>query len=160
MVGEIRIKVKSGEFEVELQGEVETISKAMDTLREIVSWIPQPTTAPSQSKPAEATPPPQLTQPVATESSQPALPNIKIEKDDSLADIILKMFSDPWGRKPRRLSEVREALASYGLIHPKQSVAVALLRLSQAGKLRRFKEGGEYVYTASLPLVSEAGSGL
>jgi len=154
MVGELRIRVKSGEFEVELQGEVETIAKAMDTLREIVSWIPQPTTAASQSRVAEITPP---TQP-PTETPQPTLPNIKIEKDDSLADIIVKMFSDPWGRTPRRLSEVREALASYGLVHPKQSVAVALLRLSQAGKLRRFKEGGEYVYTASLPLVSEASS--
>ncbi len=154
MVGEMRIRVKSGEFEVELQGEVETIAKAMDTLREIVSWIPQPTTAASQSRPTETTAP---TQP-PTETPQPTLPNIKIEKDDSLADIIVKMFSDPWGRTPRRLSEVREALASYGLVHPKQSVAVALLRLSQAGKLRRFKEGGEYVYTASLPLVSEASS--
>jgi hypothetical protein len=153
MVGELRIRVKSGEFEVELQGEVETISKAMDTLREIVSWIPQPTTAPSQSRPTETTTPIQLP---PTETPKPALPNIKIEKDDSLADVIVKMFSDPWGRTPRRLSEVREALASYGLVHPKQSVAVALLRLSQNGKLRRFKEGGEYVYTTALPLLSEA----
>lgn len=157
MAGELRIRVKLGEFEVELQGDVETIFKAMDTLREIVSWIPQPTTALSQSRPIGTTAP---TQPPATETTQLTLPNIKIEKEDSLADIIVKMFSDPWGRTPRRLSEVREALASHGLVHPKQSVAVALLRLSQAGKLRRFKEGGEYVYTASLPLVSEAGSGL
>ena len=154
MAGELRIRVKFGEFEVELQGEVETISKAMDTLREIFTWMPQPTTAASQSRPIEAT---TSTQP-PTETPKPALPNIEIRKDDSLADIIVKMFSDPWGRTPRRLSEVREALASYGLVHPKQSVAVALLRLSQAGKLRRFKEGGEYVYTASLPLVSEASS--
>jgi len=157
MVGELRIRVKFGEFEVELQGEVETISKAMDTLREIFTWIPQPTTVASPSRPIEATAP---IQPPQTETLQPTLPNIKIEKDDSLADIIVKMFSDPWGRTPRRLSEVREALASYGLVHPKQSVAVALLRLSQTGKIRRFKEGGEYVYTASLPLVSEASSGL
>jgi len=157
MAGELKIRVKFGEFEVELQGEVETIARAMDTLREIFSWIPQQTPVSSQSRPPASTVP---TQPPAAETPQPTLPNIKIEKEDSLADIILKMFSDPWGRTPRRLSEVRQALASYGLVHPKQSVAVALLRLSQAGKLRRFKEGGEYVYTASLPLLSEAGSGL
>lgn len=156
MTGELKIRVKFGEFEVELQGEVETIAKAMDTLREIFTWIPQPTTVVSRSRPIEAS---VTTQPPA-ETPQPTLPNIKIEKSDSLADIIVKMFSDAWGRTPKRLNEVREALASYGLVHPKQSVAVALLRLSQAGKLRRFKEGGEYVYTASLPLVSEAGSGV
>jgi len=154
MAGELRIRVKFGEFEVELQGEVETIAKAMDTLREIFTWIPQSTTLVSQSRPTETT---VATQPPA-ENHQPALPNIRIEKDDSLADIIVKMFSDPWGRTPRRLNEVREALASYGLVHPKQSVAVALLRLSQIGKLRRFKEGREYVYTASLPLVTNPSS--
>ena len=46
--------------------------------------------------------------------------------------------------------EVREALQSYGLNYPKQSVAVALLRLAKGSKIRRFKgEGGEYVYTVS-----------
>lgn len=44
MAGELRIRVKFGEFEVELQGEAETIAKAMDTLREIFTWIPQPAT--------------------------------------------------------------------------------------------------------------------
>lgn len=154
MAGELKIRVKFGEFEVELQGEVETIAKAMDTIREIFTWIPQSTTTTNQSKPIE----PLDVSSTTAGAAQVSLPNIKIEKDDSLADIIVKMFADPWGRSPRRLNEVREALASYGLVHPKQSVAVALLRLSQAGKLRRFKEGGEYVYTASLPLVSESSS--
>jgi hypothetical protein len=64
--------------------------------------------------------------------------------------VISKFFADPWGRSPRKLMEVREALQSYGLNYPKQSVAVALLRLAKSSKIRRFKgEGGEYVYTAS-----------
>ena len=42
-------------------------------------------------------------------------------------------------------------MQSYGLNYPKQSVAVALLRLAKATKLRRFKaEDGEYVYTSAL----------
>ncbi|HYR04747.1 MAG TPA: hypothetical protein VEO75_05095, partial [Nitrososphaerales archaeon] len=41
-------------------------------------------------------------------------------------------------------------LQSYGLNYPKQSVAVALLRLAKGSKIRRFKgEGGEFVYTVS-----------
>ena len=148
MVGELKIRVKVNDFEVELQGEAETIAKAMDTLREILTWIPKPGSIVTQSKPIE-------TSVTHQASPQQTLPNIKVEKGDSLAEIIVKMFSDPWGRTPRRLGEVREALASYGLVHPKQSVAVALLRLSQSGKLRRFKEGGEYIYTAPLSLTSE-----
>ena len=64
--------------------------------------------------------------------------------------MISKFFADPWGMSPRKLMEVREALQSYGLNYPKQSVAVALLRLAKSSRIRRFKgEGGEYVYTAS-----------
>ncbi len=76
-----------------------------------------------------------------------------LEKGDSLAEVIGKFFSGPWGRERRKLSDVREALQSYGLNYPKQSVAVALLRLAKTTKLRRFKaEDGEFVYTAAAPV--------
>src|SRR5208282_1679810 len=97
---------------------------------------------------------PHLVEAVATSvsatSGQSSVPVVTIEKGDSLSDVISKFFSDSWGRSPRKLMEVRDALQSYGLNYPKQSVAVALLRLAKGSKLRRFKgEGGEYVYTAS-----------
>jgi hypothetical protein len=78
------------------------------------------------------------------------VPAVTIEKGDSLSDVISKFFADPWGASPKKLMEVREALQSYGLNYPKQSVAVALLRLAKGSRIRRFKgEVGEYVYTAS-----------
>ncbi|MDV3243916.1 MAG: hypothetical protein LYZ66_01925 [Nitrososphaerales archaeon] len=89
--------------------------------------------------------------PAPQQTSGPAqLPVVAVEKSDSLADIIGKFFADPWGGGRRKLSDVREALQSYGLNYPKQSVAVALLRLAKTTKIRRFKaEDGEYVYTTS-----------
>jgi hypothetical protein len=87
---------------------------------------------------------------VPATSGQSSIPIVTIEKGDSLSEVISKFFSDSWGRSPKKLMEVREALQSYGLNYPKQSVAVALLRLAKGSKIRRFKgEGGEYVYTAS-----------
>jgi len=78
-------------------------------------------------------------------------PVIVVEKGDSLADVIGKFFSDAWGRERRKLSDVRVALQSYGMNYPKQSVAVALLRLAKATKIRRFKaEDGEFVYTSAV----------
>lgn len=52
-------------------------------------------------------------------------------------------------------------LQSYGLNYPKQSVAVALLRLAISSKIRRFKgEGGEFVCTSAIsiaaPIVRES----
>ena len=71
--------------------------------------------------------------------------------------MIGKFFSGPWGRDRRKLSDVREALQSYGLNYPKQSVAVALLRLAKTTKIRRFKgEDGEFVYTSASTIPSSA----
>ncbi len=71
-----------------------------------------------------------------------------------LGDILSKFFADQWGKSPRKLSDVREALQSYGLSYPKQSVAVALLRSAKGSKIRRFKgDGGEFVYTASTSML-------
>jgi hypothetical protein len=83
------------------------------------------------------------------------IPNITIDKSDSLSDVILKLFKDDWGRNARRLSDVKNVLESYGLMYPKQSIAVTLMRLTQNGKLRRFKgDNNEYLYTASIQLLN------
>ncbi len=88
------------------------------------------------------------------EVEEKVLPDIKIEKDDSLSEIILKLFKSEWGKRSRRLSEVKSILESYGLSYPKQSIAVTLMRLAQHGKLRRFKDSSnEYVYTTSIQLI-------
>jgi len=87
------------------------------------------------------------------------LPDIQLDPNSSLPTNIIKLFISEWGKKPRRLSEVKEVLDSFGLVYPKQTVAVSLLRLAKEGKIRRFKnERGEYVYI-SVPskIVQEQG---
>ncbi len=75
------------------------------------------------------------------------IPDIHPDPNSSLPANIFKLFMSEWGKKPRRLSEVKEVLDSFGLVYPKQTVAVSLLRLAKEGKIRRFKnERGEYVY--------------
>lgn len=87
------------------------------------------------------------------------IPDISISKSDSLTNILIKLFTSSWSSSPKKLNEIREALNSYGLIYPKQSVAVTLLRMAQSGKLRRFKSSsGDYVYTPSTSLFSPSDS--
>jgi hypothetical protein len=75
------------------------------------------------------------------------IPRVSVSRGDSLADFITKFFDSDWGRSPRTLSDVREALQAYGLNYPKQSIAVALIRLSKQGVLWRMKnESGEFHY--------------
>ena len=142
----VKIRVKLGQAEAEVEAEPEHLREAIDLIPEVAAKLPQ--AARERPAPADAAPAVRLDEPVAMEQAQ--FPAVSLEKGDSLADVIGKFFSGPWGRERRKLSYVREALQSYGLNYPKQSVAVALLRLAKTTKLRRFKaEDGEYVYTSA-----------
>ena len=141
-----RIKVKVGSAEAEVEADPEHLREAIDLVPELASKLPQPV----RDAPAA-----QREGPVEVQFEQQHLgsadfPSVSLEKGDSLADVIGKFFTSPWGREKRKLYDVREALQSYGLNYPKQSVAVALLRLAKTTRLRRFKaEDGEYVYTSA-----------
>ena len=142
-----RIRVRLGQAEAEVEADAEHIREAIELVPELVAKIPRQqkedvVEQKEQGLEIEAEGSPQ---------SSPDFPAVALQKGDSLADVIGKFFSSQWGREKRKLSDVREALQSYGLNYPKQSVAVALLRLAKTTKLRRFKaEDGEYVYTSAL----------
>jgi len=148
----IKIKVKFGVNEVEIESPLESIRDAIDVIPSIIKNIG------SSVKGTEQTTAELSEQVNSPESKIPQnVPEIKIDKGDSLSDMIVKMFKDVWGKQSRRLSDVRQVLDSYGLSYPKQSVAVTLMRLAQNGKLRRFKgTDGEFVYTATTSLLSES----
>jgi hypothetical protein len=138
-----KIRVKVGSAEAEVEADPEHLKEAIDLVPELASKLP--------GFRAENHEPPE---PRREASSDPGLrsqlPVVNLEKGDSLSDIIGKFFADAWGTERRKLSDVREALESYGLNYPKQSVAVALLRLAKTTRIRRFRgEDGEFVYTSA-----------
>lgn len=140
----VKIRVRLGAAEAEVEADPEHLREAIDLIPELVSKMPGTSAERLEMRrePEE--------HPSRSESSPAQLPTVSVDKSDSLADIIGKFFGDPWGRERRKLSDVRGALQSYGLNYPKQSVAVALLRLAKTTKIRRFKaDDGEYVYTTT-----------
>lgn len=146
-----KIRIKLGNAEAEVESDPEHLREAIELIPEVAAKLPRQT--------RETLPEVREQQPEVSEASEHAIssqiPVVALERGDSLADVIEKFFVGPWGREKRKLSDVREALQSYGLNYPKQSVAVALLRLAKATKLRRFKaEDGEYVYTAALAVAA------
>jgi len=144
-----RIRVKLGPAEAEVEADPEHLKEAIELIPAVLAKLPA-AGAQRPPGPSPETDIPEAAGPVHSSLAQ--LPSVTLDKTDSLADVIGKFFADPWGRERRKLSDVREALQSYGLNYPKQSVAVALLRLAKTAKIRRFKaEDGEFVYTASSP---------
>lgn len=144
-----KIRVKLGAAEAEVEADPEHLREAIELIPALAAKLP--VAAMQHQAPVSSG-----TEPTEARKSDvhafSEMPSITVDKSDSLADIIGKFFADPWGRERRKLSDVREALQSYGMNYPKQSVAVALLRLAKAAKIRRFKaEDGEYVYTVASP---------
>jgi hypothetical protein len=141
----VRVRARVGVNEIEIEATNDEIEASLKLLSQILDLVPSPS-------------PQQGAETVSEEVSvEEVPPEIRVEKSDTLTAILTKLFRTPWGRTPRRLGEVRSALESYGMNYPKQTVAVALLRLAKSGRLRRFKsKEGEYVYTASTALLAEA----
>ncbi|MDG7007019.1 MAG: hypothetical protein JRN06_02105 [Nitrososphaerota archaeon] len=153
-----KIRVRLGAAEAEVEAEPEHLREAIDLVPELTAKLPRQPRGGTDASEAAAVPAGDFAQ--SPQSAE--IPVVTLEKGDSLADVIGKFFSAPWGRERRKLSDVREALQSYGLNYPKQSVAVALLRLAKTTKLRRFKaEDGEFVYTSgtTLPSLRQAQEG-
>lgn len=149
-----KIRVRLGAAEAEVEADPEHLREAIDLVPELTAKLPRQVHGGADTAEAART-----SLDPARPSQTAEIPVVTLEKGDSLADVIAKFFSAPWGRERRKLSDVREALQSYGLNYPKQSVAVALLRLAKTTKLRRFKaEDGEFVYTSgmTLPGLSQA----
>ncbi len=139
----IHVRTSGGEVEIEV-GDPSSIDTAIDAAARIMQELASRAHArAAQAQPVQAPP--------EQEGGAAELPNVKVEKGDSLVSVIKKMFESEWGKRPRRLSDVMNALSSFGLVYPKSSVAVALLRLTKEGEIRRFKEGGEYVYVEREP---------
>ncbi len=140
-----RIRVKLGSAEAEVEAEPDRLKEAIELVPVLAAKLP----GKERESPEEGAQPATKDESASPARRRAPLPSVRVEKGDSLSDVIGKFFSDPWGRESRKLSDVREALRSYGLNYPKQSVAVALLRLAKTTKIRRFKgENGEFVYTA------------
>lgn len=147
----VKIRFRSGQNEAEIEAPMGQMKDAIALIPEIAAKFPE---ARPESRHLITPNEPTSAQPPVEARGPASLPAIGVEKGDSLSEIISKFFADQWGKAPRKLAEVREALQSYGLNYPKQSVAVALLRLAKTSKIRRFKsEGGEYVYTASTSMM-------
>jgi len=147
----IKIRVRSGNSEAEIEADLSHIREAIGLIPEVVKQLPNGAAGAGVEIPVVRS----SFQTTQEERGPGQLPEMNLQQNDSLTEIIGKFFAGSWGAKRRKLSDVREALQSYGLNYPKQSVAVALLRLAKASKIRRFKaEDGEYVYTTSSALLT------
>ena len=123
----VKIRIKINSAEIEIESDVENLLESINYIPKLIEFIPKNSHNNAHNDELSKT------------QSQ-SVPHVQINKSESLSVILLKIFHNEWGEKPKKLNEIREILNSYGLAYPKQTVAVTLLRMVQSGKLRRFKD--------------------
>ena len=143
-----KIKLRISNIEIEIECDIHNLEEIISKIPKIIESVNNTSEIHTKDNNFSI-----VNNSVETEPIIP--PDITINKSDSLTDVLLKLFTSNWSNTPKKLNEIREILQLYGLMYPKQTVAVTLLRMAKSGRLRRFKSNtGEYVYTASTSLLS------
>jgi len=130
----IKIRIKIGVNEIELEGSSSNVKQFLEYLLPLVKHE-----LPTESKEGVR--------------EEELIPTIKVSEKEPVSEVIMKLFSTQWAKKPRSLSDVISALNNLGLYYQKSTIAVNLKRLVQRGKLRRIRgKDGTFLYVPSKPL--------
>lgn len=137
-----KVSVRIGEFQVELEGSHGNVKKLMckdlfDFIKGLQETIKQ--------------------LPASTEVTPEVTPEISVEEEtvpplgrpSTTIDALSQLFKTDWGRKPRLLSDVMQALEANGLYYQKPVVAKVLVDLIKKKELHRIGSKGSYKYVAS-----------
>ena len=134
-----RLRVKIGEMEVELDGEKQEVLSTLDDLKEIVDKV----TIAFNSAPRPE---------VSLVEEADALNYPKIPRTNQCGEAIVSLLSTDWGRIPRAIGELREAMDANAIFVPNTTLSGVLLWLVKKDKLRRWKDKKRgYLYVVNMP---------
>lgn len=139
----VSVEKMVGAYKVVVTGAPEELEALVRTLDEMVTKLAEenPRVSAEPSSPPPSTSFPQLSGSL------------------SAADAIQELFASDWGRHPRKIGEIQEALAVNGLHYPVTSLSGKLLKLKRKMVLQRFKVEQGYAYTAG-PAIRARGEDL
>jgi len=70
----------------------------------------------------------------------------------SCREAIAKLFASEWGRKPRTMRQIIDAMKLSAIYYSDTNVAVELGRMTRLGLLRRLKDQKGFTYVSAKPL--------
>ena len=125
------LRVKIGEMEVELGGMREEVISTLDDLNGIVEKVSYAFNIGTNST-AQKTESPKA-------QSQPHM-FPRIARTTQCGEGVVSLLSTGWGRTPRTIAELREAMEANAIFFPKTTLSGVLVWLVKKGKIRRWKD--------------------
>jgi hypothetical protein len=136
------LRVKLGEYEVEVGGTRDDVLKTIEELPSLISNVHRAFDSVRPKKVATLT--------VKTEGGYEKAASEKypeIPAAETCNEAVLRLLETDWGKwRPRTLEELRGALKANGLEHQARMLAAVLLDLVKQEKIRRWNTDAGYVY--------------
>ena len=138
-------RVKIGEYEVEIRGTHEEVTKTIENLHSLVGCVHKafetvkPKTVATLTVKTEAAPKPT--------SEAPAQSYPRIASAANCEEAVLRILETDWGKwRPRTTEELKEVIKSNELKYSSHVLAETLNKLADKGMVRRWNTNTGFVY--------------
>jgi hypothetical protein len=140
-------RVKMGEYEVEIRGTPEEVTKTLKNLPDIITNVHK---AFENVKPKTVATLTVKTEPpikVKSTSKTPAQTYPKIKSAVSCEDAVLRLLETDWGKwRPRTMEELKDAMKANKMKYTKRTLTRTLNSLADKGLVRRWNTTTGFVY--------------
>ena len=122
-------RVKMGQREIEISGTREEVMKTIEELPKLMETVSK---AFGSTKNREE-----------TKSVSSVFPSVS---SSSCSEAVLQILTSDWGKQPRGLTELGEALKANAVYYPSTTLSGVLSWLVRKNKIKRWKTDKGYVY--------------
>jgi hypothetical protein len=138
-------RVKMGEYEVEVKGKREDVTKTIENLPILISQVHK---AFDSVKPKTVATLTVKTEPSSKSTSEePAQSYPKIVSSANCEEAVIKILETDWGKwRPRTIEELKETMKANGLKFSDHVLDDALHKLGDKGMVRRWNTNTGFVY--------------
>jgi hypothetical protein len=141
--GSFALRVKMGDYEVEVTGAYEQVLDTMKALPSLISDIDKAFEKVKPKKVATLT----VKTGAPTTERPPSQQFPQILHTAKLDEALLKVLETDWGKwRPRTINELSEALKTNELEHSVRTLSAVLMELVKKEKIRRWSTNTGYVY--------------
>jgi hypothetical protein len=137
------LRVKLGEYEVEVGGTREEVLKTIEDLPGLINSIQKAFDAARPKKFATLTVKTEASKDEKTASEKYP----RISGAETCGEAVLRLLETDWGKwRPRTVEELRDALKANSLEYPARTLVGVLLDMVKQEKIRRWNTDSGYVY--------------
>ena len=140
-------RVKMGEYEVEIQGTYEDVTKTLKDLPDLVTNVHKAFENVKPKTIATLTVKTEPTVKAKTTPKTPAQTYPKITSATNCEDAVLRLLETDWGKwRPRTMEELQDSMKSNKMKYTERTLNKTLNKLADKGKVRRWNTTTGFVY--------------